>query len=146
MPYIITTQAEYDYAKRRGIEPLDSQFVSLEHGLRVQIQHDLFGDGHTPEENERFYRWVWTHNRHQCEECLKPLREYSAVYVSHILTRGAHPEIAHDPRNTNMLCERCHAKWENGNRQTMRIYEANRITINNLIKEYYADGKRRSGT
>lgn len=141
MQYIVTTREEYDYAVGRGYEPLLGGLLDMEHGLRVEIQREKFGEGHTPAENEKFYRWVWAHKEHQCEECMRPLLDYSAVYVSHILTRGAHPEIAHDPRNTNILCERCHATWENGCRDCMRIYESNRARIDALKQEYYQQNK-----
>lgn len=132
----IDTREKYDYCRARGYEPLiDRRFV-VEHGLRVSIQQELFGKGHTPEENEKFYRWCWEHKPHICEECMKPLREYSATFVSHILTRGAHPETAHDPRNVNILCLNHHNTWENGYRQGMRIYEGNMKRIADLKKEY----------
>lgn len=135
-PIVIDTRELYDYARKRGYEPLiDRRFV-VKHNLRVSIQQELFGKGHTPEENERFYRWCWEHRPHICEECMKPLKEYSASFVSHILTRGAHPEMAHDPRNINILCLDHHNTWENGYRQGMRIYVGNMKRIADLKKEY----------
>lgn len=126
----------YDYARSRGFEPLIDRRFIVEHGLRVQLQRELFGRGHSPEENERFYRWAWEHKVQVCEECMRPLREYSAVNVSHILTRGAHPDMAHDPRNVNLLCLRHHNQWENGRREAMRIYRSNMLTIEQLKQEY----------
>jgi len=108
----------------------------MAHGLRVSIQRELFGEGHTPAENEKFYRWCWEHKPHICEECMKPLRDYSAVHISHILTKGANPAMAHDPRNVNILCLEHHCAWENGNRAAMRIYERNQRTIEMLKEEY----------
>lgn len=135
-PIVIDTRELYDYARSRGYEPLmDKRFV-LDINLRVSIQRALFGSGHTPAENERFYRWCWEHKPHICEECMRPLREYSATYVSHILTRGAHPEMEHDCRNINILCFNHHNQWENGNRENMRIYLSNMKTIEQLKKEY----------
>lgn len=135
-PIEINTRADYDLCKQEGFEPLiDPRFV-MANQLRVSIQQELFGKGHTPEENEKYYRWCWDHKPHYCEECMKPLREYSAVHISHILTRGAHPAIAHDPRNFNMLCFKCHGKWENGDRESMRIYAKNELTIKMLKNEY----------
>ena len=104
--------------------------------LRVCIQRELFGTGHTPEENEKFYRFCWAHKSHVCEETMRPLKQYSATYVSHILTKGAHPEMAHDPRNVNILCFEMHNRWENGDRRNMRIYAANQLTIEQLKREY----------
>lgn len=109
----------------------------LPHAERVEEQYRLFGRGHSPAENGKFYRWVWEHKAHRCEECLRPLEHYSATFVSHILTRGAHPAMAHDPRNTNILCLSCHNEWENGKREAMRIYPKNKARADALKKEYY---------
>lgn len=135
-PIVIDTREMYDYCKMRGYEPLIDRRFAMEIHLRVTIQRELFGRGHTPEENEKFYRWCWNHKRHICEECMRPLREYSATYVSHIMTRGAHPEAAHDCRNVNILCFSHHSIWENGNRKNMRIYQRNLQIVEELKKEY----------
>lgn len=142
MAYLITTREEYDLVTSRGYEPLiDERFFVLEHGLRVALQREIFGHsltsrGNIMQANERFFRWVWAHKPHICEETMRPLREYSAVYCSHILTRGAFPEMAHDPRNINILCFEAHNRWENGDRQRMRIYAKNKVTIEKLKQEY----------
>lgn len=114
-------------------------FGDIPHARRLELQRKLFGKGHTPAENERFYRFCWDNKPHICEECMRPLRDYSAVYVSHILTRGAHPDMAHDPRNINILCLSCHNRWENGDRQGMRIFRKNQLIINKLRQEYDTD-------
>lgn len=138
-PFVIDARELYDYAKSRGYDALLDPRFELTHDLRVSIQTELFGKGHTPQENEKFYRWVWNNKPHYCEECMRPLRQYSATFVSHILSRGAHPEMAHDPRNTNILCFEHHAVWENGRRQSMRIYSSNKKVIEKLKKEYGTD-------
>ena len=135
-PIEIDTRELYDYARSRGYEPLIDRRFSLEINLRVQIQRELFGNGHTPQENERFYRWCWEHYPHICSETMRPLHQFSATYISHILTRGARPEMAHDPRNVNILCFEMHNRWENGDRSNMRIYRSNLLTIEMLKKEY----------
>lgn len=135
-PVEIGTRAEYDYCVSRGYEPLiDRRFV-MAHTLRVSVQRELFGNGHSAAENEKFYRWCWEHYPHICSETMRPLRGYSAVYVSHILTRGAHPEMAHDPRNINILSFEAHNRWENGDRENMRIYRSNMLLIEELKREY----------
>lgn len=137
MQYIVTTREEYDYAVGRGYEPLLGGLLDMDHGLRVEIQREKFGEGHTPEENEKFYRWVWAHKEHQCEECMKPLPGYSAVFVSHILSRKEFPQGAHDPRNINILCFECHNRWEyHTTRKTMRIKEYNDMIAQKLKQEY----------
>lgn len=132
----IDTRECYDYARSRGYEPLVDRRFRLEINLRVTIQQELFGRGHSPEENEKFYRWCWEHKPHICEETMRPLYHYSAVHISHILTRGAHPESAFDARNVNILCLEAHNKWENGNRQEMRIWEHNLAVIAELKDDY----------
>lgn len=132
----IDTREGYDYARSRGYEPLVDRRFRLEIGLRVSIQRELFGKGHSPAENERFYRWCWEHYPHQCEETMRPLHSYSAVHISHILTRGAHPEAAHDPRNVNILCLQAHNKWENGRREEMRIWAGNCRRIAEIKDDY----------
>ena len=87
-PFLIDTREQYDLCKAHGIEPLIDRRFAMEIRLRVSIQRELFGTGHTPEENERFYRWCWEHYPHICAECMRPLRQYSATYVSHIDTWG----------------------------------------------------------
>ena len=139
---LLETQPEYDLVKSRGYEPLlPNKYFRLDIKLREQIQKRLFGHcvigrGNVMSANERFFRWIWEHKPHYCEECMKPLKGYSAVYCSHIITRGSHPEMAHDPRNINILCFEHHNQWENGNRKRMRIYPGNLKTINELTKDY----------
>lgn len=123
----------YRYVVAQGYEPLLDRRFSLEIHLRVEVQRILFG-GLT--DHEKFYRWVWEHKPHICEETMRPLNDYSAVHISHILTKGGFPEMAHDPRNTNILCLAAHNKWEFGRREEMRIFESNQFIIQKLKLEY----------
>lgn len=126
----------YKYAKSKGYEPLTDKRFYMPIRVRVDVQRYLFGTGHTPAENERFYRYCWDLYPHICEECMRPLTQFSATYISHIRTRGAFPEAAHDVRNVNILCFKHHNQWETGNRKAMRIYPGNVQTIEQLTKEY----------
>nr|DAD90153.1 MAG TPA: NinG protein [Siphoviridae sp. ctfWC31] len=126
----------YKYAKNKGYEPLTDKRFYMPIRVRVDVQRYLFGTGHTPAENERFYRYCWDLYPHICEECMRPLTQFSATYISHIRTRGAFPEAAHDVRNVNILCFKHHNQWETGNRKAMRIYPGNVQTIEQLTKEY----------
>lgn len=126
----------YKYAKNKGYEPLTDKRFYMPIRVRVDVQRYLFGAGHTPAENERFYRYCWDLYPHICEECMRPLTQFSATYISHIRTRGAFPEAAHDVRNVNILCFKHHNQWETGNRKAMRIYPGNVQTIEQLTKEY----------
>lgn len=141
-PILLIDREEYQFVTDRGFCPLlDYKRFTMDIRLRVEIQRELFGHcvlgrGDIPVANQRFFRWVWEHKPHRCEETLRPLHNFSATYCSHILTRGAYPEMAHDPRNINILCLEAHNKWENGNKKEMRIYKKNIKTIEILKKEY----------
>lgn len=141
---LLESQPEYDLVKSRGYEPLlPNKYFRLDIKLREQIQKRLFGHCITGRgndimvANDRFFHWIWEHKPHYCEECLKPLRNFSAVYCSHILTRGAYPEMAHDCRNINILCFEHHNMWEdNTRRHKMRIYPGNQLIIKELLEDY----------
>lgn len=137
-PIKITNREEYLFVINRGYSPLLDKRFSLDIFLRVEIQQELFERGviETAQSNEKFFRWVWANKPHYCEETLRPLYNYSSVYCSHILTRGAFPEMATDPRNINILCFEAHNRWENGDRKNMRIYNSNMKLIELLKTEY----------
>lgn len=140
-PVRINTLQDYDYCLSQGFEPLaDNRFI-VKHDVRVEAQQRLFGKGNSEEQNIKFYRFCWKHRPHYCEECMKLLNAYSAVHVSHICSRGAYPEMAYDIRNINILCYKHHAQYENGDRESMRIYARNEQTIATLKEEYSLKNK-----
>lgn len=141
MAIFLSDNEAYNYVRSQGFEPLiDTKNFRMDIHLRVKKQRSVFGRSEykasIPRANEKFFRWMWAHKPHYCEECMRPLPNYLASYCSHILTRGAHPEMATDPRNVNILCLAHHNQWENGNRKAMRIYPKNEETINELKAEY----------
>jgi 5-methylcytosine-specific restriction endonuclease McrA len=75
-----------------------------------------------------FYKFVWDNGLHYCENCGIHLADYSASYISHIKTRGAHTELRYNIGNVNILCLECHSKWEFSPaevRNNMFIYHLN---------------------
>lgn len=139
----ITTREEYNYCVQRGFNPLlDYSVFKMDVALRVDLQNELFGHsalgrGDIVAANNRFFRWIWDNKPRICEETMRPLgSEFAAVYCSHIMTRGAFPEMAIDPRNINLLTPESHNKWEFGDRTKMRIYPKNKKIIDLLISEY----------
>ena len=104
----------------------------------MELQNELF-KGTILEKNEKYYNYAYDlHDIKKCENCLRPLK-YSSVNISHILTRGANPEMKYDLRNHNLLCFECHEKWEhnvNNNRFSMNIYLDNNKVIKLLKKDY----------
>lgn len=134
----ISGRDQYDYAKSRGYEPLLSLDFHVEFDLRIEIQREMFPK-YSRANNMKFYRWIWDNwpRERLCEETLQPLHEYSSCFISHIYSRGAHPEMAYDSRNVNLLSKQAHARWEDSfKRKSMRIYHRNSMTMDELIKDY----------
>lgn len=136
---LVTTREDYDILLSKGIDCLYDPRFDLEIGLRIAIQKEKFGKN-DDEGNAKFYHYCLTHFPMVCENCGKPIRYPWATNVSHILTRGAHPRLAHDPRNINILCAECHSAWEHTTtRYKLRLWfvEKNERTIEELKREYY---------
>ena len=134
----VNTMEEYEALLQRGIDALCDDRYHLEIHLRREIQKEKFG-GNNAEGNAKFYAYCLHHKPLVCENCGKPIRNPSATNVSHILTRGAHPEMAFDPRNINILCWECHNAWEHKTtRWKLRMWfvEKNDRTIEQLKQEY----------
>lgn len=134
----IESEEEYAYCISRGIEPMRDRHFQMDIGLRRKLQQEKFGRGNTERGNLKFYRYAWEISKIRvCEECGKPLYDYSSVHISHILSRGAYAECAYDLRNFNLLCFECHQNWENSlSRTEMRIYNKNLRTIEELKRDY----------
>lgn len=132
----ITTRDEYDSFVREDKEPLIDRRFDIDIDLRREIQKEKFG-GNNAEGNQRFYQYCLKHKILVCEECGMPIRNPSAMNVSHIISRGADARMAHDPRNVNILCPEHHAQWEHvTTRKGMRILYRNERTIERLKREY----------
>lgn len=133
----LTTRKEYDYVISRGYQPLiDWRRFRICQRLREQIQHDIFGAGDFQQENQKFYQWVWDHSIQVCAETGKPLNNYSAVFISHIISRGSDRRMACDPRNVNILSFESHRQWESPRNTTMNIYRGNQLLIRMLKNDY----------
>ena len=134
----ISKREDYDALLKRGIDCLYDKRYHLEIGLRRDIQKERFGKN-DDEGNFLFYRYCLRHFPHVCENCGRPIEHPWATNVSHILSRGSNPAMAHDPRNVNILCWECHQNWEH---KTTRdklnpwFVEKNERTIKLLKQEY----------
>lgn len=134
----ITNREDYDALLKRGIDCLYDKRYHLEIGLRREIQREKFGKN-DDEGNAIFYRYCLHHFPRICENCGRPIEHPWATNVSHILTRGSHPEMAHDPRNVNILCWTCHELWEHAPTRFKLnpwLVEKNERTIQMLKQEY----------
>lgn len=96
--------------------------------------------------DREFYRAIFNSLPHKCQECgigLPDEFETSDGIIigiwqySHILPKSTHPEFRHDIRNMNRLCMYHHAKWENGDKKSMRIWYENKKVINKLLTELH---------
>lgn len=134
----ITNREDYDALLKKGIDCLYDKRYHLEIGLRREIQREKFGKNDNAG-NALFYAYCLKHFPRVCENCGKPIPHPGATNVSHILSRGSHPEMAHDPRNMNILCWECHQKFEHKTtRYKLNLWfvEKNERTIQLLKQEY----------
>ena len=71
---------------------------------------------------------IWAERPHNCIECGKFLPEDEdglpvKVYFSHVLSKGAHPELRFDAMNIVLHCPDCHRFWEtSGKMREMKTY------------------------
>ena len=76
-------------------------------------------------EDDRANEEIWNSRAHVCDNCDKrlPATPVKANF-SHLLTKGSHPDLRHDPENIVLSCVPCHNLWEFGkNRETMATYQ-----------------------
>ncbi len=138
---LVENREAYDLCVARGFEPLfEKDFLDMPIALRVELTKEKFRT------NQEYYRTAYTlHHTKCCEECNVGLPRYSATWVSHILSKGAHPEMRFDLRNFNLLCFKHHKQWENTAtsgpmpmRKDMKILLGNEALIETLLTEYRA--------
>ena len=93
--------------------------------------------------DEEFYERCFNNSDHKCEECGAQLpeefRDDSGKIIarwqySHIVPKSIADELRHDISNINILCLKCHRKWENGDRESMKIYAKNKETHPRYVK------------
>jgi hypothetical protein len=134
----ILTREDYIKSQINGVEPLLDPAFDIEINLRKQLQNELFGeDGSDPFNRRAFFKWVWENRPHVCEETGAFLGyTMQAEFMSHILSRGAHIEMWHDPRNINLLVPDAHRKWETGKREKMKIWDKNKVIVARLKADY----------
>ena len=76
-------------------------------------------------EDDRVNEEIWATRPHVCDNCDKrlPATPVKANF-SHLLTKGSHPDLRHDPENIVLSCYDCHNLWEFGkNRENMATYQ-----------------------
>jgi hypothetical protein len=95
-------------------------------------------------EDEAFYEQCFNLSDHQCEECGCNLptdfrdedgRVTARWRYSHIIPKSIAPNLRHDINNINHLCITDHQEWENGDRESMKIYKNNKKAFPNFFKD-----------
>tara|TARA_R110002020_G_C16321697_1_gene774880 strand:- start:22276 stop:22671 length:396 start_codon:yes stop_codon:yes gene_type:complete len=127
---IINSLEDFKTANKYGFNPFLDKIDEMSIHVRVMIQNELF------KSDNQFYKYCWANLPHFCEETGLKLRSYSACFVSHILSRGAFPEMRYDIRNINILSLPAHKQWESERKKDMYIYKKNLLKINKLKNEY----------
>lgn len=134
----VKTSCDYDRLKGLGFEPLIDSRFEMAINLRRNIQALYFGPA-SPENDVNFYKWVYEHKPHFCEETGQPIPSYSAVNISHIVSRGANTELRYDPRNINLVIFQVHNIWETGEllvKRGLNLWPWNCFIIYLLKHEY----------
>ena len=121
---------DFKNANKYGFNAFLDNECDMSINVRIMIQNKLF------KTDSQFYKYCWSNLPHFCQETGLKLRSFSACFVSHILSRGAFPEMRYDIRNINILSLPEHQKWESEKKVEMYIYKKNLKTIEKLIQEY----------
>ena len=79
---------------------------------------------------------IWEERRHVCVEDGKWLAvdPPPKAYFSHVLGKGAHPELRHDPENIVLHCIQCHRKWETAGKEK-REMETYKLKLAYMIEK-----------
>lgn len=126
----ISSLQDFKSVRKYGLNPFLNENFEMDIYSRVKIQNQFF------KSDSDFYRFCWDNMAHFCEETGLKLRSYSACFISHILSRGAFPEMRYDMRNINILSLPEHQKWESEKKINMYIYQKNMKRIELLKSEY----------
>lgn len=144
LPVNLDSWEKYEEFRSAGFEPLGDWRFCIPIKLRIEIQYLTFCNSYSrvniPVANTKFYNFCYENSLKICAETGQPIHNYSATVVSHILSRSDKPEMAFDPRNTNILIPQMHSKWEcknkPGENKDMQIWRRNQIVIQHLNMEY----------
>lgn len=94
-------------------------------------------------EDEDFYEECFNNSNHKCEECGKNLptefrddngKVLARYRYSHVIPKSIAPELRHEEININHLCLEHHQEWENGDKESMKIYLKNKARLPQYFK------------
>lgn len=137
---VIKNIEDYNHARKYGFHPFIDQDYEMDIKVRYELQKEIFKTSKSLRMCDvKFYKYCWSVLDHYCEETGWYLKQYSSVYISHILSRGAYPEMRWDIRNINILSFESHQLWEFGTLETkkkMKIWFQNQEKSIFLKEEY----------
>ena len=67
-----------------------------------------------PTGEKEVFKEIWEELDNNCYVCSKQLTNYSHIYMSHILSKGAYPAFRLNKKNIIIKCFSCHQKWDFG--------------------------------
>ena len=136
----INNLKDYNYERKYGFHPFIDKDYEIDINVRYNLQKEIFKTSSKLRLCDvKFYKYCWDVLDHYCQESGLYLPQYSAIYVSHILSRGAYPEMRWDIRNVNILSFNSHQLWEfgtNNQKEKMKIWHQNQEIITLLKAEY----------
>lgn len=130
-----------EYGKQHKVspkqrKPLKSTKMPIKMGLSKKALSVIKKD-------EEVYEKVFNSSNHRCEECHTQLntefrddegRVIMRARYSHILPKGAYPQLRHNEDNFNNLCPTCHHRYEFGDKENMKIFKKNEEIVCRLRK------------
>lgn len=91
--------------------------------------------------DDEFYKKVWEHREHICEECGIHLGELyiddkgrvvNRFMFAHILSKGSYPKLRRVEKNVVLLCMKDHDILDHGDKASMKINTILKDTISEL--------------
>lgn len=84
------------------------------------------------------FQEIWKEKPHRCENCRTNLGDRpKPVFFSHIITKGSRPDLRLHKDNIELLCAKCHHKWEVGDIAAKKRFKFSPVKKELIRKENY---------
>lgn len=84
----------------------------------------------------KVFKAIWDSRPHWCEVCWATIQQPRPENFSHLLPKGAYPELKLDERNIVLKCRDCHNLWHRHGASGLR-YSFSWVRIVQLRDELY---------
>ena len=92
--------------------------------------------------NKKFFKKMWAKWEARgfvaCAECFIEL-QYDIKFCAHIVGKGTEKQMEYDERNLMPLCFKHHTQYDQGDAQSMLIYEETQKRKLELKQKYYGN-------